>query len=235
MPGMPGMGPGGMPGMGPGGVPGQNEKPHSTVNLIRTDKVVMVTIDLEWKDEFQAKIRPNLNDYFDGVAGQGMLLAATQPWGKLSDAVKRFQQVGKFPRAALQRPSVAARMGLPFAPEQRVSWMVELLPGLGYQQLYAQIDRNMGWNTPQNLRAGRAWVPEFLDPHQEADSWRASLTSVVGRDLGATHFIGLSGIGVDAAELADTPDNAKRLGVFGYERETALAAVTDGSRDRISI
>ena len=57
-------------------------------------------------------------------------------------------------------------MGLPFAPEQRVSWMVELLPGLGYDNLYRQIDRDLGWNTPPNLRAGRAWIPEFLDPSQ---------------------------------------------------------------------
>ena len=33
---------------------------------------------------------------------------------------------------------------------------------------------------------------------------------------------------MDAAELADTPENAKRLGIFGYERQAKVAAVTDG-------
>lgn len=234
MPGYPGA-PGGYPGM-PGGYPGmpgspggQNQqKPESTVTLTRTDKLLTMKIELNWKDEFANKIRPSLGDYFDGVAGQGMLLAATHPWQKLPQAVKQLAASGKFPRAAARRPSTAARMGLPFAPEQRVSWMVELLPGLGYRALYDSIAKDLGWNSPQNLRAGRAWVPEFLDPSQESGTWRAELGSVVGRNLGATHFVGLSGIGVNAAELADTPENAKRLGIFGYERETPVAAITDG-------
>jgi hypothetical protein len=106
--------------------------------------------------------------------------------------------------------------------------MVELLPGLGYDQLYRQIDKDLAWNTANNLRIGRSWVPEFLDPGQDSHSWRAELNSIVGRDLGATHFVGLSGIGDDAAELPDKPEYANRLGIFGYERETALADVVDG-------
>jgi len=153
MPGMPGIP--GVPGF-PGGSndPNQQQKPKSVVRLTRADKVVMVAIDLEWKEEYAAKVRPYLNDYFDGVAGQGMLLAAKQPWGKLSEAVKRFQQNGKFPRAAASRRSIAARMGLPFAPEQRGGWMVELLPGLGYDHLYRQIDKDLAWNTANNLPLG---------------------------------------------------------------------------------
>jgi hypothetical protein len=230
MPGYPGApgGPPGFPGMPGMGGTGQQQPTTSTVNVVRSDKVVMVTINMEWKEDFQNKVRPSLSDYFDGVAGQGMLLAAQHPWLKLAEAVKRFKQAGEYPQAALPRRSTAARMGLPFAPEQRVSWMVELLPGLGYDTLYRQIDRDLGWNTPHNLRAARAWVPEFLDPSQESSSWRAKLTSVVGRDLGATHFVGLSGIGEAAADLPDTPENAKWLGIFGYERKVKVADVKDG-------
>src|SRR5918994_1829685 len=138
---------------------GTDQKTDSSVSILRSDKVVMVAIDLPWKDEYSNKLANPIRDYFDGVAGQGMLLAVQHPWRKLSDAVKRFHQTGKFPKAALSRPSTAARMGLPFAPEQRVSWLVELLPGLGYSTLYSQIDKTQGWNTPANLRAGRAWIP----------------------------------------------------------------------------
>ncbi len=218
-----------MPGYPGAGYPGNQNQPKtkSVVSLTRTDKVVMVKIDLDWKDDYN-KVRPYLSDYFDGVAGQGMLLASKHPWRKLAEAVKRFQTIGKFPRAAASRRSVAARMGLPFAPEQRVSWMVELLPGLGYDRLYRQIDKDLGWNSPANLRAGRSWIPEFLDPGQDSESWRAKLTSVIDRDLGATHFVGLSGIGNNAAELPDKPELANRLGIFGYERQTAVADVIDG-------
>lgn len=225
-PGIPGMPGGEFPGMA--GDPNQQQKPKSVVRLSRSDKVVMVGIDLEWKEDYASKVRPYVNDYFDGVAGQGVLLASKHPWRKLADAVKRFHTNGKFPRAAASRRSIAARMGLPFAPEQRVSWMVELLPGLGYDQMYRLIDKDLAWNTTNNLRAGRSWVPEFLDPGQDSHSWRAELNSIVGRDLGATHFVGLAGIGDDAAELLDKPEYSNRLGIFGYERETAVTDVVDG-------
>src|SRR5207302_7828582 len=133
----------GLPGMGD---PNQ-QRAKNTVRLSRSDKIVMVTIDLEWKDDYGNKIRPYISDYFEGVGGQGMMLATKYPWKKLSDAVKKFQASGKYPRGAMSRRSVAARMGLPFAPEQRVSWMVELLPHIGYGQLYNSIDKDMGWNS----------------------------------------------------------------------------------------
>ena len=215
-----------MPGM-PGGM-GEQQQKRSHVDIVRSDKIVTFVVNLEWKEEWHNKVANQVRDYFDGVAGQGMLLASKHPWQKLPAAVRRLQASGTFPRAALSRPSAAARMGLPFAPEQRVSWMVELLPGLGYDRLYREIDKNSAWNSPNNLRHGRSWIPEFLDPSQESRSWRAELTSIVGRDLGATHFVGLSGIGDDAAELPDKPEYAKRLGIFGYERQTAVNAITDG-------
>jgi len=222
MPGMPGMG---FPGMGMGG----EQQAKSRVDVLRSDKVLMIALELNWKDEWGNKVAGQVKDYFDGVAGEGMLLASKHPWQRLPQAVKRLAASGEFPRGALPRKSSANRMGLPFAPEQRVSWMVELLPGLGYERLYRDIDKDTAWNTTHNLRLGRAWVPEFLDPSQESDSWRAKLPSVVGRDLGGTHFIGLSGLGVEAADLPDTPENAKRLGIFGYERSTKVADIKDGA------
>jgi Protein of unknown function (DUF1559) len=222
MPGFPGAP--GMPGMGMGG----DQQAKSRVEVLRSDKVLMIALELNWKDEWANKIHGSVKDYFDGVAGEGMLLASKHPWQRLPQAVKRLAASGEFPRGALPRKSSANRMGLPFAPEQRVSWMVELLPGLGYERLYRDIDKDTAWNTTHNLRLGRSWIPEFLEPSQESDSWRAKLPSVIGRDLGATHFIGLSGLDVDAADLLDTPENAKRLGIFGYERSTKVADIKDG-------
>lgn len=228
-------GPGGPPPSpgGPGsGFPGsgQAQQVASTVTVGRANEMVTLTFKLAWKDEYPNKVAGPLHEYFDGVAGQGMLLAVKHPWRRLPETLTRFQGTTgrKLPQGALSRTATANRMGLPFAPEQRVSWMAELLPSLGYDVLYSKIDKTQGWNSPQNLQAGRAWIPEFLDPGQESDSWRAKLGSLGGRELGGTHFVGLSGIGQDAAELADTPENAKRLGIFGYERQTSLDAIQSG-------
>ena len=39
------------------------------VSLTRTDKMLVVKIEVEWKEQYANKIKPSLDDYFDGVAG----------------------------------------------------------------------------------------------------------------------------------------------------------------------
>ncbi len=232
MPGMPGM-PGGTPGF-PGGTPGfpggkeGNKEGESTITLARMDHTLMVTFDFDWKKEYPNTVAADLRNYFDSVAGRTLLMGGRHPWQKLPAGYVAVQRAGKFPRAAYNRRSTAARMGLPFAPEQRISWMAELLPALGYGPLYGSIEKDQGWNSATNLTAARAWIPEFLDASQNPDTWRAKLGSIPGRDVGATHFVGLSGIGEDSADLPDTPEFATRLGVFGYDRETSLADIQKG-------
>ncbi len=43
-------------------------------------------------------------------------------------------------KPALERAVPNSRMGRPYAPDQRISWMAELLPYLGQSGLYAQIN-----------------------------------------------------------------------------------------------
>lgn len=225
----PGMFPGGMfpGGMFPGSM-GMNQTPPSTVTLSRQDRTLNVTINLEWEKEYPNVVAGPLRDYFDGVAGQALVHAGKHPWHKLNTSLNRFAANKKFPQAAYGRRPPPARLGLPYGPEQRVSWMCELLPQLGYSTLSGKIDREQSWSHPTNLIAGRAWVPEFLDPSQNPETWRAKLGSVNERELGSTHFVGISGIGEDAAELVDNPANAARLGIYGYDRQTPFDAVANG-------
>ena len=44
------------------------------------------------------------------------------------------------------------------------SWQTALLPYLGQQGLFDQIDRSMPWNNPRNESAIATVVPEFLNP-----------------------------------------------------------------------
>ena len=109
-PGMPGGGSPypGMPGGGAGGQANNQQKDSGTITLTRTDKVLVVKIDIEWKEAYPNTVQKDLADYFDGVAGQGMLLAATHPWQKLSQAVKGFVAAGKYPRRACHGPAPTA-------------------------------------------------------------------------------------------------------------------------------
>jgi prepilin-type processing-associated H-X9-DG protein len=86
-----------------------------------------------------------------------------------------------------------------------------------------------------NVKQGSVLVPAFLDPRYPRPSWRAHPPSLgITRDLGATHFVGVAGIGQDAADYsASDPTVAKKLGVFGYERRTNAKDIADGLSNTI--
>jgi prepilin-type processing-associated H-X9-DG protein len=47
--------------------------------------------------------------------------------------------------------------------------------------------------------------------------------------MGATHFVGIAGVGIDAADYSARDEAvAKKLGVFGYDRRTTVKDITDG-------
>jgi hypothetical protein len=108
--------------------------------------------------------------------------------------------------------------------------MAGLLPFLGYQEIYDGIQLKESWRSEQNIKQGAVLIPQFLNPRYRRQDWRAHPPSVgVTRDLGATHFVGIAGVGIDAADytLSD-PGVAKKLGILGYDRRTAVKDITDG-------
>jgi prepilin-type processing-associated H-X9-DG protein len=117
-----------------------------------------------------------------------------------------------FPRA------VVALDGVP--PEERASWQAALLPYLDakpnrenpWQGLATRLDLQKPWNDSVNKEALTFYVPfyqcpghPYFDPHQHP---------------GVTHYVGVAGVGDDAASL---PKGYPRAGFFGYERTLTLA------------
>ena len=160
-------------------------------------------------------------------------------------AIKDVEKSGTLPFAAYPRPVDASRFGVPFRPEQRVSWMADLLPYLGYEGLFRKIKRDRAWDYDyrnpaegeSNLLAGSAWIPEFLSHDCPDSSWRAHVSDAAHRDivLGATNFVGLTGVGMDSGDYPDKPEFAKKLGLFGNERQTRIADIvaSDGLANTI--
>jgi hypothetical protein len=103
-------------------------------------------------------------------------------------------------------------------PEERLSWMVALLPHLEQGVLFRQFDVVNGY--AGNLTAAQTRIMTFLCPAaQEADSAE-----------GVTHYIAMSGIGRDAArQPAGTPGN----GFMGYDRLTSPSMIEDGLSNTI--
>ena len=62
------------------------------------------------------------------------------------------------------------------------------------------------------------------------------IDSLGARVQGATHYVGISGIGLEAGDYkADDPKMEKKLGVFGYERAVNIKDVSDGLANTIFV
>jgi Protein of unknown function (DUF1559) len=246
MPGIPGSGfpmPG-IPGTGGPGLPDPNNPnptPTSFVSITASDKLLVIDVDIEWKPKiYYEHISPSIRSHVDQIKGEAMMMTGRAHWHQLAATVKRFDETagpgrekGKLPVGAFPRKTDPSRFDVTYPPDQRVSWMCDLLPFLGYEGLSRRIQRDLPWNDDRNLQAGSAWISEFLNPELPQESWRARVPSLRGRDLGATHFVGLTGIGMESGDFLDTPENAGKLGMFGWNRQTRLADVTDGLSNTI--
>src|SRR5262249_5793611 len=71
-------------------------------------------------------------------------------------------------------------------PIQRVSWLAQLLPHLGQQDLYDQINFGEQWTYEKNIPAAATIVEAFLDPNVPQRRWQGQ--PFEGAAL--THFVG---------------------------------------------
>jgi hypothetical protein len=110
--------------------------------------------------------------------------------------------------------------GLGTTPEERLSWMVALLPYLEQEPLFRQFDVEKG--AAGNLPAAQTRIKTFLCPAAKE----------VGTAEAVTHYVAMSGIGRDAA---GQPAGAAGNGFMGNDRLTSLALITDGTSHTIAL
>jgi hypothetical protein len=109
-----------------------------------------------------------------------------------------------------------------FKPQTRLSWIAGLLPYLGHGDWH--VESGYDWNNTHNQATVRRPLPEVVNP---------ALGPAVSSDgYPATHYVGVAGVGKDAAELpADDP----RAGMFGYGRQTRQQDLKRGGSNTIAI
>jgi uncharacterized protein (TIGR03067 family)/predicted Zn finger-like uncharacterized protein len=234
--GSPGVGPAG--GEGPGGDPngGGNSIPSSiTVSL--EDKATILALEILWnEDRYKRTIFPAIVSAATQMKGRMAVLSGETTWHSLAS---RFPSVlndkKAFPRGTIERELKADRYGLAFPPEQRVSFLADLLPFLGKGGLRSTIKGDkLPWYAKENLTAAESWIPEFLVPYYPQTSWRAYHPLAEGKVLGATNFVGLSGLGLDSARFDPTnADHAKKIGITGYGWGSTKAEISDGLSNTI--
>ncbi|MBN9520881.1 DUF1559 domain-containing protein [bacterium] len=117
---------------------------------------------------------------------------------------------GYLPTATIPNPDLM--------PERRLSWHAAILPYIEQKVLFDTLDRAAPWDAPANTAAVKdRYVRLFQCQSASADA---------PPDAALTNYVGVAGLGADAAKLpADDPC----AGVFGYDRQVKLAEIHDGA------
>jgi hypothetical protein len=234
----PGMRPGGQDGEepGPGGRPGQgrqggqanNQAPESKVTVTQKDNALTLRIDVVLTDTAYELIRADLQTKLSVIKGESEMIGAKPRVHDLARALLKHvkDRQNKFPQGAQSRKPSSDRLGVPYPPDERISWMAEMLPYLGdreYTELYDAIAHEKDWRDPANLVVATSLVSPFLNPWSTRDKWWVPYPNLPKpAPIAATHFVGIAGIGLDAAEYAkDDKSVADKIGIFGYDRVTA--------------
>jgi prepilin-type processing-associated H-X9-DG protein len=230
---------GGFPQAPPPGTPGQPMTPtpngapaQPVVTVSAADRAVTVAVALTWPETwYNTTLAPLVTRAGAQFRGKMVVLSGTTNWDTLAGGVAKIgNRKLPFPRGALERDPTPERYRLAYPPEQRVSFLADLLPFIGRGGLRSQIqEKKFAWYAPENLPAAEAWIPEFLIPSYPPSSWRVSHPKAPGKFLGATNFVAPAGVGTDAARFnpAD-PDQARKVGITGYDWGSKAEQVTDG-------
>jgi hypothetical protein len=233
----------------PGGAPGNQPQPaapadddeltNSRLTINVHDERVEFTLDLLLDQNAYGYMYEMARLFVQGLRSQTDLAEAKSYRHKLATAAKnlgvdglssRGVPPGFYPPGAFKRPAMY-RSGRD--PSQRVSWMAGLLPFLGRQDLYNFVNFDHSWRDPSNWLAGRMLVPEFLDATYPLGSRRV-MNPELPFELAATHYVGIAGIGLDAADYSpNDPASDFKRGILGYENSRGLKEVEHGLSNTI--
>ncbi len=137
--------------------------------------------------------------------------------GALSAALAAYEKA--------EKTAVSGALGgtlLP--PETRLSWLAGILPQMGHADWRSRLEPGLAWNSPHNKPIAARELPEAVNPLLGP--------GVTAAGFPVTHYVGLAGVGDDAALL---PKDSPRAGMFGYNRSTRIEDIRDGASNTIAL
>lgn len=106
-------------------------------------------------------------------------------------------------------------------PEERLGWAVSILPFIDQASVHEQIQMDAGWQQQPEFIQETA-IPIYVNPSMPRHDGPG----------GQIDYIGVAGIGIDAASL-DNDD--PKAGIFGYDRKTRIRDITDGTSNTMMV
>jgi hypothetical protein len=128
---------------------------------------------------------------------------------------------GSFPPATLPHPTLP--------PERRLSWLTQTIHYL--DQIHILLDESKAWDADANREPRFRFTDENDEPKEQPVGelkfflCPSNPSRTAPGSPGLTHYVGVAGVGPDAAALPGTYPGA---GVFGYDRRTPMSDIEDG-------
>jgi len=194
------------------------------------DRLLTFTINLPLRDEDYNRAMEGLRSLMIYLRSDAEMINNQTKIFELADATKKYlDEKGHFPRGTLVKTD-SPDLILPVPPQKRLSWMVDLLPYVGggeYKDLLMKADKS--WQEGDNLVLAQLVIPQFLVRGLKDNAAYRVRYPGLSRPVAATHFVGISGVGMDSPYYdMKNPAEAKKVGIFGYDRETKREDVKDG-------
>ena len=238
LPPMPGAGVPPMPGtggsFGPGGNPADPSQGQGPLTLEQDRSLILLSASLAFGGEKdKAKVDEEIGQLVTRLKAAAETASSRSRIHELAAALQRYVQAnGHFPRGAVKRERTPERF-VEWPPDQRVSWMADLLPYIGDGE-FANLPldgKNASWCEGRNLRFASVLIPQFIS-HSDPTAPLLVQYPGVPLDVAVTNYVGVAGRGMDAV---DYPAGDPRDGIFGYDRETKPADVKDGLDKTIAL
>jgi hypothetical protein len=114
-----------------------------------------------------------------------------------------------FPGATVAAPAIA--------PDHRMSWLFAIAPYMEGKSPFGKMPRDLPWDAEENRYLALWRIKSLQCP--------AFPPRPPSGTLAPTHYVGIAGVGMNAAAL---PLESPGAGVFGFDRPVRLEDVKDG-------
>ena len=164
----------GMPGM-PGASGNQDSEKLINVTVGRTNENIRMAMSIPNRPDLGVVFVEKA--YNDAIQAMG---AVAMSDGLFAGSLQSMPGLRKNRRRQAERDQGSQQLGEDLPLWMGYSWMTELLPYIGYNDLYLQFDQTKPWTEPLNKVHAYVVIPPFVNPADPNVQWNGHPFDGVG-------------------------------------------------------